>query len=65
VVPLSKSNAFVGQHFLMPAKGAAVFINAFNFPAWASAKKRARTAIWSSHRGKARFPHGLAGAQDG
>ena len=33
-ISLSKSSAFVGQHFLMPARGAAVFINAFNFPAW-------------------------------
>src|SRR5882762_2170090 len=40
-VPLSKSNAFVGQHFLMPAKGAAVFINAFNFPAWGLCEKAA------------------------
>jgi len=31
-IPLSKTNVFGGQHFLMPAKGAAVFINAFNFP---------------------------------
>jgi len=41
VLPLSKSNAFVGQHFLMPAKGAAVFINAFNFPAWGLCEKSA------------------------
>jgi 3,4-dehydroadipyl-CoA semialdehyde dehydrogenase len=41
VIPLSKSNAFVGQHFLMPAKGAAVFINAFNFPAWGLCEKAA------------------------
>src|SRR6266851_5184052 len=41
VVPLSKSSAFVGQHFLMPAKGAAVFINAFNFPAWGLCEKSA------------------------
>src|SRR5713226_80721 len=41
VVPLSKSSAFVGQHFLMPAKGAAVFINAFNFPAWGLCEKGA------------------------
>src|SRR5260370_2367764 len=34
LVSLSKSNAFVGQHFLMPTKCAAIFINAFNFPAW-------------------------------
>ena len=27
-IALSKSNAFAGQHFLMPAKGVAVFINA-------------------------------------
>src|SRR5216683_1278376 len=40
-IPLSKSNAFVGQHFLMPAKGAAVFINAFNFPAWGLFEKAA------------------------
>ena len=41
VIPLSKTNAFVGQHFLMPAKGAAVFINAFNFPAWGLCEKAA------------------------
>jgi 3,4-dehydroadipyl-CoA semialdehyde dehydrogenase len=41
LLPLSKSNAFVGQHFLMPTKGAAVFINAFNFPAWGLCEKAA------------------------
>ena len=41
VVPLSKTGAFVGQHFLMPAKGVAVFINAFNFPAWGFCEKAA------------------------
>jgi len=41
LIPLSKSNTFVGQHFLMPAKGAAVFINAFNFPAWGLCEKAA------------------------
>jgi len=40
-ITLSKSNAFAGQHFLMPAKGAAVFINAFNFPAWGLCEKAA------------------------
>src|SRR5260370_35193683 len=34
-IPLSKSNAFVGQHFLMSTKGASVFINTFNFSRWA------------------------------
>src|SRR5437899_7506648 len=41
LVPLSKTNAFVGQHFLVPAKGAAVMINAFNFPAWGFCEKAA------------------------
>jgi 3,4-dehydroadipyl-CoA semialdehyde dehydrogenase len=41
VIPLSKTGAFVGQHFLVPAKGAAVFINAFNFPAWGFCEKAA------------------------
>src|SRR6202140_1177405 len=40
-IALSKSNAFAGQHFLMPAKGVAVFINAFNFPAWGLCEKAA------------------------
>jgi 3,4-dehydroadipyl-CoA semialdehyde dehydrogenase len=38
---LSKTGVFVGQHFLLPAKGAAVFINAFNFPAWGFCEKAA------------------------
>src|SRR2546430_803908 len=41
LVALSKSNRFVGQHFLMPTKGVAVFINAFNFPAWGFCEKAA------------------------
>jgi len=41
VVSLSKSNVFAGQHFLTPTKGAAVFINAFNFPAWGLCEKAA------------------------
>lgn len=41
VVPLSKTGAFVGQHFLVPAQGAAMFINAFNFPAWGFCEKAA------------------------
>lgn len=38
---LSKTGVFVGQHFLLPAKGVAVFINAFNFPAWGFCEKAA------------------------
>jgi 3,4-dehydroadipyl-CoA semialdehyde dehydrogenase len=40
-VSISKTGVFVGQHFLLPAKGAAVFINAFNFPAWGFCEKAA------------------------
>lgn len=41
VVSISKTGEFAGQHFLAPAKGAAVFINAFNFPAWGLCEKAA------------------------
>ena len=41
VIPLSKTDAFAAQHFLTPATGAAVFINAFNFPAWGFCEKAA------------------------
>jgi 3,4-dehydroadipyl-CoA semialdehyde dehydrogenase len=40
-LPLSKSGVFGAQHFLTPAKGVAVFINAFNFPAWGFCEKAA------------------------
>jgi len=39
LIPLSKTGVFVGQHFLVPTKGVAVFINAFNFPAWGFCEK--------------------------
>jgi 3,4-dehydroadipyl-CoA semialdehyde dehydrogenase len=41
VLPLSKTDVFSAQHFLAPTKGAAVFINAFNFPAWGLCEKAA------------------------
>src|SRR5713101_8473878 len=41
VLPLSKTGVFGAQHFLAPAKGVAVFINAFNFPAWGFCEKAA------------------------
>jgi 3,4-dehydroadipyl-CoA semialdehyde dehydrogenase len=40
-VPLSKTGVFQGQHFLKPLTGAAIFINAFNFPAWGLWEKAA------------------------
>lgn len=41
LIPLSKTATFVGGHFLQPTKGVAVFINAFNFPAWGFCEKAA------------------------
>jgi 3,4-dehydroadipyl-CoA semialdehyde dehydrogenase len=41
VVSISKTGEFAAQHFLEPAKGVAVFINAFNFPAWGLCEKSA------------------------
>jgi len=40
-VSISKTGVFFGQHFLAPVKGVAVFINAFNFPAWGFCEKAA------------------------
>ena len=39
VEPLSKSGAFIGQHICTPLEGAAVHINAFNFPVWGMLEK--------------------------
>jgi oxepin-CoA hydrolase/3-oxo-5,6-dehydrosuberyl-CoA semialdehyde dehydrogenase len=41
VEPLSKSGAFVGQHVYVSREGAAVHINAFNFPVWGMLEKLA------------------------
>ena len=38
---LSKSGSFVGQHMYLPREGAAVHINAFNFPVWGMLEKLA------------------------
>ena len=37
--PLSKSGAFIGQHICVPLEGAAIHINAFNFPVWGMLEK--------------------------
>jgi oxepin-CoA hydrolase/3-oxo-5,6-dehydrosuberyl-CoA semialdehyde dehydrogenase len=34
VEALSKAGSFVGQHLYVSREGAAVHINAFNFPVW-------------------------------
>ena len=38
---LSKSGSFVGQHVYLPREGAAVHINAYNFPVWGMLEKLA------------------------
>lgn len=40
-VKLGQSSRFWGQHVLLPIQGAAVLINAFNFPVWGFAEKAA------------------------
>src|ERR1700739_331863 len=41
VEALSKGGTFVGQHLCVPLEGAAVHINAFNFPVWGMLEKLA------------------------
>jgi oxepin-CoA hydrolase/3-oxo-5,6-dehydrosuberyl-CoA semialdehyde dehydrogenase len=41
VEPLSKTGSFVGQHICLPLEGAALHINAFNFPVWGMLEKLA------------------------
>ncbi|HEY3776822.1 MAG TPA: phenylacetic acid degradation bifunctional protein PaaZ [Rhizomicrobium sp.] len=45
VEPLSKRGTFVAQHVLVPLQGAAVHINAFNFPVWGMLEKLAPTLL--------------------
>src|SRR3954466_11288374 len=43
--PLSKQGSFVGQHIYTSLQGAAVHINAFNFPIWGMLEKLAPTLL--------------------
>ena len=43
--PLSKSGSFIGQHIHTPLQGAAIHINAFNFPVWGMLEKLAPTLL--------------------
>jgi oxepin-CoA hydrolase/3-oxo-5,6-dehydrosuberyl-CoA semialdehyde dehydrogenase len=45
VVPLGKKGAFAGTHILVPRRGVAVHINAFNFPVWGLLEKLAPTFL--------------------
>ena len=42
---LSKNGTFIGQHIFTPLQGAAVHINAFNFPVWGMLEKLAPTLL--------------------
>src|ERR687897_3188431 len=42
---LSKNGTFMGQHIYTPLQGAAVHINAFNFPVWGMLEKLAPTLL--------------------
>ena len=42
---LSRDGSFLGQHILTPLEGAAIHINAFNFPCWGMLEKLAPTLI--------------------
>ena len=42
---LSKGGTFVGQHIYVPREGAAVHINAFNFPVWGMLEKLAPSLL--------------------
>ncbi|WP_343343008.1 phenylacetic acid degradation bifunctional protein PaaZ [Sphingomicrobium sp. XHP0239] len=42
---LAKDPGFVGQHIMTPKQGAAVHINAFNFPVWGMLEKVAPTLL--------------------
>jgi oxepin-CoA hydrolase / 3-oxo-5,6-dehydrosuberyl-CoA semialdehyde dehydrogenase len=39
VAPLSKNGTFIGHHIMVPKRGVAVHINAFNFPIWGMLEK--------------------------
>lgn len=43
--PLSKKGTFLGQHLMTPMQGAAIHINAFNFPVWGMLEKLAPTLL--------------------
>ncbi|HUA08025.1 MAG TPA: phenylacetic acid degradation bifunctional protein PaaZ [Candidatus Acidoferrales bacterium] len=45
VEPLSKGGTFAGRHIMTPLRGAAVHINAYNFPCWGMLEKLAPAII--------------------
>ncbi len=45
IEPLSKAGTFIGQHLCVPLEGAAIHINAFNFPCWGMLEKIAPSIV--------------------
>lgn len=45
VIPLGKKGGFAGTHVLVPRRGVAVHVNAFNFPVWGLLEKFAPTFL--------------------
>jgi oxepin-CoA hydrolase/3-oxo-5,6-dehydrosuberyl-CoA semialdehyde dehydrogenase len=45
---LSRTGTFIGQHICVPLEGAAVHINAFNFPVWGMRRRCSRACPRSS-----------------
>ena len=45
VIPLGRKGGFAGTHILVPRRGVAVHINAFNFPVWGLLEKFAPTFL--------------------
>lgn len=39
IAPLSKGGTFIGHHIMVPRRGVAIHINAFNFPVWGMLEK--------------------------
>ena len=42
---LSKGGTFVGRHVCVPLEGAAIHINAFNFPVWGMLEKMSTSLL--------------------
>ncbi len=45
VEQLSRNGTFIGQHIMVPRRGVALHINAFNFPVWGMMEKLAPTLL--------------------
>jgi oxepin-CoA hydrolase/3-oxo-5,6-dehydrosuberyl-CoA semialdehyde dehydrogenase len=55
--PLSKGGTFIGHHIMVPRRGVAVHINAFNFPIWGMLEKCAVNWLAGMPAGHHRIRH--------